>query len=266
MWRSCSLGKYRIGWPGRPEGRPGRAAARSLIIREHSLGTSPRARFASRTCFYNLNRHGAASCRCAPRPVLRTRSGHPRSNFPLRILANARRLVLVATSQPIDGLIVIHSPIVSLPVGFSGLSGWSRAWPFRTRAFSAVFFRTVSFGTVSFGTGATRIRSLWTAFEQSGFFQQAGSHVDRVFDDGRRRGNPFGDVVIDFEAVLGDCQFVPRHDPLRAHPHAVHLCAVTAPQVTDHPVPPHQLQLTMPAGYIGESQGDIATRIPSAHQ
>src|SRR5436190_10689691 len=40
-------------------------------------GTDPVTQFANRTSFGQFNRHGAASCRFATRPVLRTRSGHP---------------------------------------------------------------------------------------------------------------------------------------------------------------------------------------------
>jgi hypothetical protein len=61
----------------------------------------------------------------------------------------------------------------------------------------------------------------------------------------------------------GDGQFIAGKHPLRAHPDAVHLRAVAASQVADHPVAVEKLQFAMAARHVGKSQGDVATVTPA---
>jgi hypothetical protein len=59
--------------------RPPRRAVKSgfIIIGEHFFGTGSVAQPAKRTSFDELNRHGAASCRSATRPVPPHTDGPP---------------------------------------------------------------------------------------------------------------------------------------------------------------------------------------------
>src|SRR5579862_6959849 len=61
------------GWPRRPV----RAAGSRSDKKPRPAGSKARGRVPESTPQLRLNRHGAASCRFATRPVLRTRPGHP---------------------------------------------------------------------------------------------------------------------------------------------------------------------------------------------
>src|SRR5229473_1983984 len=68
------------GGPTVPGGRSGRAATRfGAIGLLRRLRRAGRGQFAKSMSRDDLNPHGAESCRCATRPVLRTRPGHPES-------------------------------------------------------------------------------------------------------------------------------------------------------------------------------------------
>ena len=69
------------GGPTVPSGRSGRAATRSRAMRMPMLVEVHDAMDLACGSIWCLSRHGAASCRCATRPVLRTRPGHPKRAY-----------------------------------------------------------------------------------------------------------------------------------------------------------------------------------------
>jgi|GEM_PF-3714102 len=74
--------------PPSRQGRRGREATRSLIVRDQLHRNGYEAQTAKSTVCGQLHPHGAASCRFATRPVLRTRPGHPSLDLPLITHAN----------------------------------------------------------------------------------------------------------------------------------------------------------------------------------
>jgi len=88
----------RSGGPAVPKGGWVAQRQEALSYVNNSFGTGPMARFGIE-CFLDLlNRHGAASCRCATRPVLRTRTGHP--NVPSLCPTPGGQMYLTVTQVP----------------------------------------------------------------------------------------------------------------------------------------------------------------------